>query len=76
MLLIAFSSVAKNKEFDNYRRNSLCLGYIVEGLGSESEVSLVLDALKKYQISSLMIIILDGWLLILLKSNCLEKMKR
>ena len=51
LLLIAFPSVAKNNVFDNYRRNSLCLGYIVEGLDSESEASLVLDALKNYQIS-------------------------
>ena len=64
MLLIAFSSVAKNNVFDNYRRNSLCLGYIVEGLDSESEVSLVLDALKNYQISDKFNDHSIGWMVI------------
>lgn len=64
MLLIAFSSVAKNSVFDNYRRNSLCLGYIVEGLDSESEVSLVLDALKNYQISDKFNDHSIGWMVI------------
>ena len=52
-VMLMFVSIVDAKELasENYRRNSLCLGYIVEGLGSESEVSLVLDALKKYQIS-------------------------
>ncbi len=51
MLLLALSCMAKNFTSDDYRRNSLCLGYIVEGLKTESEVSLVLESLKKYQIS-------------------------
>ena len=52
-VMLMFVSIVDAKELasENYRRNSLCLGYIVEGLGSESEVSLVLDALKNYQIS-------------------------
>lgn len=49
---------------DNYRRNSLCLGYIVEGLGTESEVSLVLDALKNYQISDKFNDHSIGWMVI------------
>jgi len=64
LLLIAFPSVAKNNVFDNYRRNSLCLGYIVEGLDSESEASLVLDALKNYQISDKFNDHSIGWMVI------------
>ena len=36
---------------ENYRRNSLCLGFMIEGLSSEEEASLVKNALQEYQIS-------------------------
>lgn len=56
VLLFSFlllSCYAGAKEFvsEDYRRNSLSMGFIIEGLSSEPEASLVQNALQKYQIS-------------------------
>ena len=64
LLMIASSVDAKELENDKYRRNSLCLGYIIEGLQTESEAALVVEALKNYQISDKFNDHSIGWMVI------------
>ena len=51
LFLLSYYAEAKEFVSENYRRNSLCLGFMIEGLASESEASLVQKALQEYQIS-------------------------
>ena len=67
LLLIYYSTpVNAQKKIinDNYRRNSLCLGYIVEGLRTDREKSLVLNVLKQYQISDKFNDHSIGWMIV------------
>ena len=64
MLLMASACMAKSVVSDNYRRNSLCLGFMIEGLKTESEASLVLESLKKYQISDKFNDHSIGWMIV------------
>lgn len=63
-LLVSTIGFSKDIANDKYRRNSLCLGYIVEGLSSSSEAELVLNALKNYQISDKFNDHSIGWMVI------------
>ena len=67
-LLLIYYSMPVNAQKkiinDNYRRNSLCLGYIVEGLRTDREKSLVLNVLKQYQISDKFNDHSIGWMIV------------
>lgn len=51
MLLLSSYVESKNLVSDNYRRNSLCLGYIIDGVGSQQELDSIIKAVQSYQIS-------------------------